>query len=68
MPASLARRIHDREIETRLILDSQFNGWTNRRKRDVEKNVNGEPWEFGSVSYEIDEFSRKFQNLIHRVR
>jgi hypothetical protein len=44
---SIARREHDHEIETKLILSSNFRGWNFAENFIAEKNLNGDPWEFG---------------------
>jgi hypothetical protein len=46
-PVSVARREKNREVETKLILDSQFKGWTLAENLITEKNFAGGPWEFG---------------------
>lgn len=47
VPNSVARRGHDHEIETKLILSSNFRGWNLAENFIAEKNLNGDPWEFG---------------------
>jgi hypothetical protein len=42
-----ARREREREIETRLILSSNFKGWNISENIIAEKNLANEPWEFG---------------------
>ena len=37
----------EHEIETRLILSSNLNGWNVSENFIAEKNLSGEPWEFG---------------------
>ncbi len=37
----------EREIETKLILSSDFKGWNISENFIAEKNLSGEPWEFG---------------------
>ncbi|HEV1994058.1 MAG TPA: hypothetical protein VGR03_07000, partial [Candidatus Acidoferrum sp.] len=46
-PNSLARREKLHEIETKLILSSNFRGWNVSENFIAEKNLNGDPWEFG---------------------
>ncbi len=38
-----------REVELKLILGSNFKGWTASENSTAEKNIPGEPWEFGSA-------------------
>jgi hypothetical protein len=42
-----ARREHKHEMETKLILSSNFKGWNLSGNFIAEKNLNGNPWEFG---------------------
>jgi len=42
-----ARREREREIETKLILSSNFKGWNVAENFIAEKNLANEPWEFG---------------------
>jgi hypothetical protein len=49
VPTSVARREHNHEIETKLILSSNFRGWNLAENFIAEKNLNGNPWEFGYV-------------------
>jgi hypothetical protein len=44
---SVARRDHKHEIETKLILSSNFKGWNISENFIAEKNLNNQPWEFG---------------------
>ncbi|MGH9776591.1 MAG: hypothetical protein ACRD50_16795 [Candidatus Acidiferrales bacterium] len=44
---SIARRDHLHEIETKLILSSNFRGWNVSENFIAEKNFNSQPWEFG---------------------
>jgi hypothetical protein len=46
-PTDVARRVKNRELEGKLILDSRFKGFTLAENVITEKNVNGEPWAFG---------------------
>ena len=43
----LARREKLHEVETKLILSSNFRGWNISENFIAEKNLNGNPWEFG---------------------
>src|SRR5271165_919566 len=47
VPNSLASRDRQRELETKLILSSNLNGWNIAENFIAEKNVTGNPWEFG---------------------
>lgn len=46
-PNSEANRAHAHEIETKLILSSDFRGWNISENFIGEKNLGHEPWEFG---------------------
>jgi hypothetical protein len=46
-PNSEARQEHEHEIETKLILSSDFKGWNISENFIGEKNLGHEPWEFG---------------------
>jgi hypothetical protein len=46
-PNSEARQEHQHEIETKLILSSDFRGWNISENFIAEKNLGHEPWEFG---------------------
>jgi hypothetical protein len=46
-PHALARQEKLREIEVKLILGSNFNGWNVSENVIFEKNLNNNPWEFG---------------------
>lgn len=46
-PNSETRREREREIETKLILSSNFRGWNVSENLIGEKNLSNEPWEFG---------------------
>ncbi len=46
-PNDEARREHKREVETKLILSSNFKGWNVSENFIAEKNLSNEPWEFG---------------------
>jgi hypothetical protein len=43
----VSRRERKREIETKLILSSNFKGWNISENLIAEKNLANEPWEFG---------------------
>jgi hypothetical protein len=47
VPNSVARKERLREIETRLILSGEFKSWDLSGNFITEKNIHGEPWEFG---------------------
>ena len=47
VPNAEARREHDHELETKLILSSNFKGWNVAENFIGEKNLGDEPWEFG---------------------
>jgi len=47
VPNQIARREHDHEIETRLILGSDFKSWNLSGNFVAEKNLSNYPWEFG---------------------
>ena len=42
-----SRREHKRELELKLILSSNTKGWNFSENITAEKNLSGEPWEFG---------------------
>jgi len=42
-----ARREHERELEFKLILSSNFKGWNVSENIMAAKNLSNEPWEFG---------------------
>lgn len=46
-PNSESRREKKREIETKLILSSNYRGWNIAENFIAEKNLSNEPWEFG---------------------
>ena len=46
-PNAEARVEKKREIETKLILSSNFKGWNLAENLIAEKNLSDEPWEFG---------------------
>jgi hypothetical protein len=46
-PNSIARQDKEREIETKLILGSNFRGWNVSENIIAEKNLSNDPWEFG---------------------
>lgn len=46
-PNSIARQNKQREIETKLILGSNVRGWNISENIIAEKNLAGDPWEFG---------------------
>jgi hypothetical protein len=43
----IARQDKEREIETKLILGSNFHGWNISENIIAEKNLSNDPWEFG---------------------
>jgi len=47
VPNALSRREHHHEIETKLILSSNFKGWNLSENLIAEKNLSNAPWEFG---------------------
>jgi hypothetical protein len=47
VPNQVASRERKREIETKLILSSNVGGWNISENFAAEKNLAGEPWEFG---------------------
>jgi len=47
VPNNIARRDKQREMETKLILSSNLNGWNLAENFIAEKNLAGDPWEFG---------------------
>lgn len=47
VPNSIANREHDHEIETKLILSSDYKGWNISENFISEKNLGHRPWEFG---------------------
>src|SRR5271165_1013277 len=46
-PNSVLVREHDHEIETKLILSSDYKGWNFSENFTAEKKFSREPWEFG---------------------
>ena len=46
-PNSELRKEHDHELETKLILSSDYKGWNISENFIGEKNLGHEPWEFG---------------------
>ncbi len=46
-PIGDARHDHERELETKLILSSNTHGWNIAGNAIAEKNLAGDPWEFG---------------------
>jgi hypothetical protein len=46
-PNSELQKEHDHEIETKLILSSDYEGWNISENFIAEKNLGHEPWEFG---------------------
>src|SRR5579863_675743 len=46
-PNWLARQDKEREIETKLILGSNYRGWNISENVIAEKNLSNDPWEFG---------------------
>jgi hypothetical protein len=47
VPNDVARQARKREIETKLILSTEFRSWDLSGNFITDKNVHGEPWEFG---------------------
>jgi hypothetical protein len=47
VPNSIARQDVERELELKLILSSNVGGWNISENFITEKNLEGEPWEFG---------------------
>jgi len=47
VPNHEAHKEREHEIETRLILSSNLNGWNISENFIAEKNLSGKPWEFG---------------------
>jgi hypothetical protein len=47
VPNSELRKEHDHEIETKLILSSDYKGWNISENFIGEKNLGHKPWEFG---------------------
>src|SRR5215469_12204280 len=47
VPNSIARQDKERELEMKLILSSNVGGWNIAENFITEKNLEGEPWEFG---------------------
>ena len=47
VPNKVASRDRQRELETKLILSSNLNGWNIAENFIAEKNLAGDPWEFG---------------------
>ena len=47
VPNKVASRDRKHELETKLILSSNVNGWNISENVIAEKNLAGEPWEFG---------------------
>ncbi len=47
VPNSIARQDVEREMELKLILSSNVGGWNISENFITEKNLSGEPWEFG---------------------
>jgi hypothetical protein len=47
VPNNVASRDRQHEIETKLILSSNFNGWNISENFIAEKKLNAGPWEFG---------------------
>ena len=47
VPNGEATREHKHELETKLILSSNFRGWNIAENIIAEKNLNNNPWEFG---------------------
>jgi hypothetical protein len=47
VPNNVSRLEHDHEIETKLILSSDYKGWNISENFIAEKNLGHSPWEFG---------------------
>ena len=47
VPNNIARQEKQRELETKLILSSNLDGWNIAENFIAEKNLSGGPWEFG---------------------
>jgi hypothetical protein len=47
VPNAESRRVRQRELETKLILSSNFKGWNLSENLIAEKNLSNTPWEFG---------------------
>jgi hypothetical protein len=47
VPNNIARQNREHEIETKLILSTEFKSWDLSGNFITEKNLHGEPWEFG---------------------
>ena len=47
VPNSIARQDKERELEMKIILSSNVGGWNIAENFITEKNLAGEPWEFG---------------------
>ena len=47
VPNRIASRDHEHELETKLILSSNLDGWNVAGNFIAEKNLTGHPWEFG---------------------
>jgi hypothetical protein len=47
VPNAQARRKREREVETKLILSSDYRGWNFSENFIAGKDLGGEPWEFG---------------------
>ena len=47
VPNTLVGKEHDHELETKLILSSDYKGWNISENFIGEKNLGHEPWEFG---------------------
>ena len=47
VPNSIANHEHDHELETKLILSSDYKGWNISENFIGEKNLGHKPWEFG---------------------
>lgn len=47
VPNNIARQDRERELEMKLILSSNVGGWNIAENFITEKNLAGEPWEFG---------------------
>jgi hypothetical protein len=47
VPNSIAQKEHQHELETKLILSSDYKGWNISENFIAEKNLGHDPWEFG---------------------
>jgi hypothetical protein len=47
LPNSVTRKIHEHEMELKLVLSRDYNGWNFAGNVMAAKDLAGEPWEFG---------------------